>query len=214
MDYDPRSEPHNLAHDPGTSLVVPRPIGWITTLSPAGVVNLAPYSFFNIISTKPQFVMFSSSSRKHSQRNAEMSGEFVFNLATYDLRTEMNITGSDHTEELSEAEIAGLEMAPSKLVKPPRVARSPVHFECRYMKTVELVGSDGKKNRSSVVIGEVVGIHIDDALITDGMVDITKARPIARLGYMDYSVVNEVFEIMRPASPEAAVEAAKRANGS
>src|SRR5262244_1652832 len=98
MDYDPRSEPHGLAHDPGTCLVVPRPIGWITTISPTGVVNLAPYSFFNIISTKPHFVMFSSSGRKHSQRNTEISGEFVFNLATWDLRTEMNITGSDHRE--------------------------------------------------------------------------------------------------------------------
>ena len=120
MYYDPRSEPHGLAHDPGTCLVVPRPIGWITTLNPAGVVNLAPYSFFNIISTRPPFVMFSSSTRKHSQRNAETAGEFVFNLATYDLRTEMNITGSDHPEHLSEAELAGLEMAPSRTVKPPR----------------------------------------------------------------------------------------------
>ena len=104
---------------------MPRPIGWITTLNPAGVVNLAPYSFFNIISTRPPFVMFSSSTRKHSQRNAELSGEFVFNLATWDLRTEMNITGSDHPEDISEAELAGLEMVPSRVVKPPRVARSP-----------------------------------------------------------------------------------------
>ena len=113
MDYDPRSEPHGLAHDPGTCLVVPRPIGWITTISPAGVVNLAPYSFFNIISTKPHFVMFSSSGRKHSQRNTEMSGEFVFNLATYDLRDRDEHHRQRSPRDLSEAELAGLEMAPS-----------------------------------------------------------------------------------------------------
>ena len=94
MDYDPRSEPHNLEHDPTTSLVVPRPIGWITTISPEGVVNLAPYSFFNLISASPPFVMFSSSSRKHSQHHAELSGEFVFNLATWELREEMNLTSA------------------------------------------------------------------------------------------------------------------------
>ena len=145
MDYDPRSEPHGLAHDPGTCLVVPRPIGWITTIGPVGVVNLAPYSFFNIISTRPPFVMFSSSTRKHSQRNAELSGEFVFNLATYDLRSEMNITGSDHPEDISEADIAGLKMAASRVVKPPRVERSPIALECIYNKNNDLVCSDGKK---------------------------------------------------------------------
>src|SRR5262245_35810224 len=100
MDYDPRSEPHGLAHDPGTCLVVPRRIGWIPTICPGGVVNLAHDSFFNIIPTKPHFLMLSSSRRKHPPRNAEISGECVFNLATYDLRAEMNITGSDHAEHL------------------------------------------------------------------------------------------------------------------
>ena len=91
MDYDPRSEPHNLARDPVTSLVVPRPIGWITTITPSGLVNLAPYSFFNLVAGRKQpFVMFSSSGRKHTQHNAETAGEFVFNLATFELRTEMN----------------------------------------------------------------------------------------------------------------------------
>ena len=153
MDYDPRSEPHGLAHDPGTCLVVPRPIGWITTIGPAGVVNLAPYSFFNIISTRPPFVMFSSSTRKHSQRNAETAGEFVFNLATYELRSEMNITGSDHPEDISEADIAGLAMVPSRVVKPPRVERSPIALECIYNKTIDLVCSNGRKTVNSLVIG-------------------------------------------------------------
>src|ERR1700752_1903338 len=99
MDYDPRSEPHNLAHDPVLSLVVPRPIGWFTTISPAGVVNLAPYSFFNLIASHPPFVMFASNTRKHSQNHAESGGDFVFNLATYDLRNEMNITGGTYPAE-------------------------------------------------------------------------------------------------------------------
>jgi len=197
MDYDPRTEPHGLKHDPGTCLVVPRPIGWITTISPSGVVNLAPYSFFNIVSTRPPFVLFSSSGRKHSQRNAELSGEFVFNLATWDLRTEMNITGSDHREDLSEADLAGLEMVPSKTVKPPRVKRSPITLECLYNKTIELISSDGKTNTSSLVIGEVVRVHIDDSVIVDGIIDMARIRPISRLGYMDFAVVESVFEMHR-----------------
>jgi flavin reductase (DIM6/NTAB) family NADH-FMN oxidoreductase RutF len=197
MDYDPRSEPHGLAHDPGTCLVVPRPIGWITTLNPSGVVNLAPYSFFNIISTRPPFVMFSSSTRKHSQRNAETAGEFVFNLATWDLRTEMNITGSDHPEDISEAELAGLEMVPSRVVKPPRVARSPIALECIYSKTIDLVQSNGKRTINSLVIGEVVNVHIDDSVVVDGNIDMARIRPIARLGYMDYTSVDNIFTMHR-----------------
>ena len=197
MDYDPRSEPHGLAHDPGTCLVVPRPIGWITTIGPAGVVNLAPYSFFNIVSTKPPFVLFSSNTRKHSQRNAEISGEFVFNLATWELRGEMNITGSDHPEHVSEAELANLKMVPSRVVKPPRVERSPIALECIYNKTVDLVQANGKKSINSLVIGEVVNVHIDDAVIIDGNIDMARIRPIARLGYMDYTSVDNIFTMHR-----------------
>jgi flavin reductase (DIM6/NTAB) family NADH-FMN oxidoreductase RutF len=197
MDYDPRSEPHNLAHDPTTCLVVPRPIGWMTTMSPAGVVNHAPYSFFNIVCSRPPFVMFSSSSRKHSQHNAELSGEFVFNLAPHDLRTEMNLTGSDYAEDVSEPDIAGLAMVPSRVVKPPRVARSPIALECIYNKTVELVRSNGKKASSSLIIGEVVNVHIADSVIVDGNNDMARIRPIARLGYMDYTVVDTIFTMNR-----------------
>jgi len=209
MFYDPRSEPHGLAHTPINALVAPRPIGWITTLTPAGTVNLAPYSFFNLVSSGPPIVMFSSGSRKDSQSNAETGGEFVYNMATFALREVMNASSAVFDPAVSEPEMLGLEMIPSRSVKPPRVKRSPVHFECRYLKTVELFGSDGSRNRSSVVLGEVVGIHIDDSLITAGMVDITRARPIARLGYMDYCVVDAVFEMLRPASPEAAIAAAQ-----
>ena len=209
MFYDPRTEPHGLAHTPINALVCPRPIGWITTLTAAGGVNLAPYSFFNLVSGYPPMVMFSAQEDKHSQANAEATGEFVYNLATWELREVMNASSAEFGPAESEPEQLGLEMLPSRKVKPPRVARSPVHFECKYLQTVELFGSNGKRNRSSIVIGEVVGIHIDESLIADGMVDITKARPIARLGYMDYCVVDEVFEMMRPESPEAAVKATR-----
>ena len=209
MFYDPRTEPHGLAHTPINALVCPRPIGWITTLTAAGGVNLAPYSFFNLVSGYPPMVMFSAQEDKHSQANAEATGEFVYNLATWELREVMNASSAEFGPAESEPAQLGLEMLPSRKVKPPRVARSPVHFECKYLQTVELFGSNGKRNRSSIVIGEVVGIHIDESLIADGMVDITKARPIARLGYMDYCVVDEVFEMMRPESPKAAVKAAR-----
>lgn len=198
MDFDPRSEPHNLARNPVNSLVVPRPIGWITTISPEGVVNLAPYSFFNLVAGRPPFVMFASHPRKHSQTNAETSGEFVFNLATWDLREQMNRTSAHVDAGTSEPEFAGLEMAPSRTVKPPRVAHSPVAMECQYIQTVPMVRSNGEKTAYSIVIGEVVNIHIDDDVIVDGMIDIARIRPIARLGYMDYCVVDEVFTMMRP----------------
>jgi flavin reductase (DIM6/NTAB) family NADH-FMN oxidoreductase RutF len=198
MDYDPRSEPHNLARDPVTSLVVPRPIGWITTSTETGLINLAPYSFFNLVAgTKNPFVMFSSSGRKHTQHNAETTREFVFNLATFELRTEMNQTGATLDETVSEPEVAGLAMVPSRFVKPPRVALSPIALECKYVQTVPLVGTNGNKTANAIVIGEVVNIHIDDAVIIDGMLDVRRMRPIARLGYMDYCVVDDYFTMMR-----------------
>jgi flavin reductase (DIM6/NTAB) family NADH-FMN oxidoreductase RutF len=198
MDYDPRSEPHNLARDPVTSLVVPRPIGWITTITRTGLVNLAPYSFFNLVAGHKQpFVMFSSSGRKHTQHNAEIAGEFVFNLATFELRTEMNQTGATLDETISEPEAAGLAMVPSRIVKPPRVALSPIALECKYIQTVPLVGSNGQQTVNSIVIGEVVNIHIDDRVIVDGKIDVRRMRPIARLGYMDYCVVDDFFTMMR-----------------
>jgi flavin reductase (DIM6/NTAB) family NADH-FMN oxidoreductase RutF len=198
MDYDPRSEPHNLAHDPTTSLVVPRPIGWISSLSPTGVVNLAPYSYFNLIASQPPFVMFSSNTRKHTQNYSQSGGEFVFNLATYDLRTEMNISGADYPEGMSEPELAKLAMAPSRIVKPPRVAKSPIALECVYCQTVPLVSSNGKKQKYEVIIGEVLNVHIDDAVIVNGMIDMSRIRPIARLGYRgDYTVVDHIFEMKR-----------------
>jgi flavin reductase (DIM6/NTAB) family NADH-FMN oxidoreductase RutF len=199
MYFDPRNKEYPLKHDPLTSLVVPRPIGWISTINRSGLVNLAPYSFFNAVASRPPFVIFSSAGRKHSQTNAEESGEFVHSLTVWDLREEMNVTSADVGADVSEAELAHLEMAPSVAVKPPRVARSPVAFECKYVKTVELPGADGKPNPYSIVIGEVVGIYIADEVIVDGRIDLSARRPIARLGGMDqYTSVDEIFKMRRP----------------
>lgn len=210
MYYDPRRNDHGLSHNPMTALVVPRPIGWISTVSRLGVVNLAPYSFFNVVSGAPPFVMFASKPRKDSQRNAEETGEFVANMATYDLREAVNASSAEFGPAVSEPEHIGLEMAQCREVKPPRVKRSPVALECKYFKTVELVSSDGTRNASSVILGEVVGIHIDDSVIVNGHIDVTRMQPLARLGYMDYCAVNELFAIQRPAvpDPEASAEEA------
>jgi flavin reductase (DIM6/NTAB) family NADH-FMN oxidoreductase RutF len=198
MFYDAVANSHGLQWDPFKALVSPRPIGWISTLGQNGVVNLAPYSFFNAVSTDPHFVMFSSGGRKDSQRNAEETGEFVCSLATFELRKAMNRTSQHVGPEVNEMEMAGLTPAPSKIVAPPRVAESPVAFECNYWRTIELPGPDGGPGTHSIVLGQVVGVHIDDAVIVDGKVDITKLKPIARLGYGDYAVIEEVFELSRP----------------
>src|SRR5215218_8313391 len=181
MYYDPRRNNHGLKRSPMLALVVPRPIGWISTVSRAGVVNLAPYSFFNVVSGAPPFIMFASKPRKDSQRNAEETGEFVYNMATYDLREAVNASSAEFGPAVSEPERIGLEMAPCRAVKPPRVARSPVVLECKYFKTVELFSSDGTRSASTVIIGEVVGIHIDDAVIANGHVDVRRMQPLARL---------------------------------
>ena len=199
MYFDPRAKEYPLKNDPLTTLVVPRPIGWISTINRNGIVNLAPYSFFNAVASRPPFVMFSSAGRKHSQTNAEESGEFVHSLTTWELREEMSITSADVGADVSEAELAHLEMAPSIAVKPPRVKRSPVAFECKYVKTVELPATDGIASPYSIVIGQVIGIYIADEVIVDGRVDLTSARAIARLGGLDqYTSVDNVFKMKRP----------------
>tara|TARA_R110002126_G_scaffold281712_1_gene429777 strand:+ start:147926 stop:148525 length:600 start_codon:yes stop_codon:yes gene_type:complete len=196
--YDPRSEPHGLAHNPWTSLVVPRPIGWISSLSDQGVANLAPYSFFNAVAGIPPFVMFSSAGRKDSQTNIEATGEFVVNMATADLKDALNTSSAAVDQAVDEFELAGLEKAPCRNVAVPRVAASPVALECILNRVVPLTARDGTKVRSEVIFGEVVGIYISDDVIVDGMLDMARIRPLARLGYMDYAITEEVFAMMRP----------------
>tara|TARA_R110000824_G_scaffold118105_1_gene270281 strand:+ start:247 stop:843 length:597 start_codon:yes stop_codon:yes gene_type:complete len=197
MFYESRPKEHGLRHDPFKALLVPRPIGWISTLSKDGVLNLAPYSFFNGVSTDPNIVMFASAGRKDSLVNVEATGEFVCNLASWDQRDQMNTSSATVGPEVDEFELAGLATLPSEIVKPPRVAGAPAHFECVYLQTVPMVARDGS-HVYDVVFGEVVGIHIDDRFIIDGMVDTAAMKPIARLGYHDYAVVDEVFSLKRP----------------
>lgn len=198
MFYDPRSEPHGLAHSPWNALVAPRPIGWISSLSDDGIANLAPYSYFNAVSGAPPFVMFSSAGRKDSQSNIEATGEFVVNMAVSELRDAVNLTSAPFDAGIDEFERAGLEKAPCRNVSVPRVAASPVALECVLNQVVTLTARDGTKLQSEVIFGEVVGIFIADEVIVDGMLDISRIRPMARLGYMDYSIVDEVFPMMRP----------------
>ena len=198
MFYNALKKECPLQIEPFKALVGPRPIGWISSLAADGTANLAPYSFFNGISDNPPLVAFSSAGRKDSIANIEETGEFVCNLATWDLREAMNVSSSGVGADVDEFELAGLEKAPCEMVKVPRVAASPVALECRYTQSLSLQDINGDELDYTLVIGQVVGIHIDDRLIVDGRVQIADAKPIARHGYMDYSVVTELFRLERP----------------
>ncbi|WP_417672335.1 flavin reductase family protein [Roseibium sp.] len=198
MYYETSKNDHGLPFNPFKAIVVPRPIGWISTLDKDGKPNLAPYSFFNGIGDTPPIVMFSSNNFKDSAANVEATGEFVCNMASYDLKDQMNISSAPLPHGESEFERAGLEMAPSKLVKAPRVAAAYTALECKHLQTVRMKDLDGKDTESWVVFGQVVAVHIDDSVLVDGKIDITKVRPLSRLGYKDYAVVDEVFQMDRP----------------
>lgn len=198
MFYDATANDHGLPHDPFKQLVAPRPIGWISTRASNGVLNLAPYSFFNAVSEKPHIVVFGSSGYKDTVTNIAATGEFVCNLATYDLRGAVNETSAVVAPDVDEFVLAGLTPEACRLVGVPRVAESPVALECRHLQTVRLQDLDGKSASSWLVIGQVVGVHIDDRCIRDGLVQMSELRPIARLGYRQYCVVDEVFEMVRP----------------
>lgn len=199
MFYETAKGDHGLPYDPLKNCVVPRPIGWITSLSGAGIVNLAPYSFFNIVSERPTLVMYGSCGKtphgeKDTVSNIEETGEFVVNMATWGQREAMQASAASLPPQVDELAHVGLSALPSQLVKPPRVAGAPVHLECVHYQTIELPHDD-PSGRNAMVLGRVVGVHIDDSVLTNGKVDVTKARPIARLGYLDYAVVNEVFSM-------------------
>lgn len=198
MFYETAQNDHGLLHDPIKSCVVPRPIGWISTISAQGVFNLAPYSFFNLVATNPTFVMYASCGRtphgdKDTITNIEQTREFVVNMATWDQREGMLASSAAVAPDVSEFEHAGLAALPSRLVKPPRVAGAPVHLECVYHQSVELPPSRDGKN--VVVFGRVVGVHIDDRMIEGGKLDVSKVSPIARLGYNEYTRVEKVFSM-------------------
>ena len=199
MFYEPDKRDRTLLpHDPFKAIVAPRPIGWITSISSKNEVNLAPYSYFNGINSRPALVMFSSEGRKDSLSFIEQTGEIVCNLATWDLREAMNLTSSPLPRGVNEMQRAGLESAPSRLVKPPRVAASPCALECKLIKIVAVETADAKPVDCHVVFGQVVGVHIDDRFIVDGLLDTAAMKPIARCGYDQYAVVESLFSMQRP----------------
>ena len=208
MFYQPGTTTHGLPHDPFKSCVIPRPIGWISTLSPDGVANLAPYSQFQNLTFDPPYVMFAANQntwgdRKDTVANAERTGEFVWNMATYDLRDAVNRSAQAVGAAVDEFDLAGVTKAPSILVKPPRVAESPIQFECTYHATLRLPGNS-TVGTVDVVIGRVVGVHIGDAALTpDGRVDVLRLRPIARLGYYDYTSIESIFSMIIPGNDPA-----------
>ena len=208
MYYEPGKTPHGLPHDPFKSCVVPRPIGWISTVDAQGRHNLAPYSQFQNVTFDPPIVMFSANQttqgeRKDSVRNAEQMGQFVWNMATYAQREAVNISAEELPPGVDEFERAGLQKLPSRLVKPMRVAGSPIQFECEYLNTLRFPGKP-PMGTVDVVFGRVIAIHIDDAAITaDGLVDVLKIQPIARMGYFDYTVVNNQFQMVIPGNSQA-----------
>jgi len=197
MFYEPKNG-HGLPHDPLKAIIAPRPIGWISTLDAQGRPNLAPYSFFNAFGGRPPVLAFSSEGMKHSARYAIDSGEFVFNLSTRPLFDAMNASSGSLPDGVSEFEAAGIEAAPCRIVKAPRVAASPACMECRVIHHLELIDIDGKPTGAVVVMGQVVGVHIDDAALKDGLFDAVAAQTIARCGYRDYTQVTEMFAASRP----------------
>jgi len=219
MYYDPDKNDHGLPHSPFKSCVVPRPIGWISTVSPEGIHNLAPYSQFQNLTFDPPYVMFAANQntlgkRKDSVVNTEQTGEFVYNMATYELRDAMNRSAPEVPPDIDEFELAGLTKAASIKVKPCRVAESPIQFECVYHQTIRLPGN-GLMGTVDIVIGRVVMVHIkDDVIRPDGRLDIIKIRPLARLGYYDYTSVDSIFEMVIPGNNAALLTGLEGAAGS
>ena len=194
--YEP-ADGHGLAHDPLNAIVAPRPIGWISTVSAAGVRNLAPYSFFNVFNYRPPLIGFSSLGWKDSVANIAETKEFVWNLATRPLAEAMNASSTD--AKVDEFDAAGLETLPSRLVAPDRVAASPVTFECRLTQLIRLETKEGRELDQWLVIGEAIGIHIDQAMLENGVYQTARARPILRGGGpADYFEPGELFQMRRP----------------
>lgn len=199
MDYDVEARDRAiLPHDPIKAIVAPRVIGWMTTISAQGIVNLAPYSFFNQMHTSPPILAFGSDGRKDTIRNLEEVGEFVWNLVSYTQKDVMNASSASFPHDVSEPQAVGIAMAPSRRVRPPRVAASPAALECRLVEIVRLKRANGEALDGWMALGEVIAVHIDDAAIKDGRVSTKALDPIMRAGYADYVRMGEVFAMERP----------------
>ena len=200
MFYRPNIDDHGLPHNPFKAIVSPRPIGWISSVGVDGHANLAPYSFFNAVTDNPPMVMFASTGTKSDQSyskdsvsNIRNTGEFVVNIVSLALKDQMNNTSGALAAGMDEFEHAGLTKAKCNIVKAPRVASSPAALECKLFKIVDLPGKN-----NVMVLGEVIGVHLDDTVIVNGIFDITRYIPLARLGYKDYAAISEKFSLERP----------------
>ncbi|MEP0357102.1 flavin reductase family protein [Paraglaciecola sp.] len=200
--YQPK-DGHQLLHDPFSAIIAPRPIGWISTKSKAGAVNLAPYSFFNAFNYSPHIIGFSSLGFKDSVKNAEESGEFCWNLVTKPLAVAMNKTSMSVAPDVDEFKLAKLTKGASKVIDVPYVAESPVVMECKTSQVVQLRSAKGENSQTWLVLGEVVGVHIAQTALKDGVYDTAVMEPVMRAGGMgDYYTVSEEqkFELLRPKS--------------
>ncbi len=194
-----------LPKDLFKACIIPRPIGWVSTISSIGKPNLAPFSYFNAICDEPPMIMFSTTNAhieggpKDSLKNIEEVKEFVINITTFELRDEMNITSVDFPRRENEFEHANLESISSTLVKPLRIKKAPIHLECKYFQSVQLP-TNSNKNINRMIIGLVEGIHVSPEILKDGLIDIDKLKPIARLGYNNYITISSshVFTMIRP----------------
>ena len=198
--YEPRNG-HGLAHNPFNAIVAPRPIGWISSLGREGTRNLAPYSFFNAFNYTPPIVGFASVGYKDSVANIEATGEFAWNLASKPLAEQMNASCEAVAPDVDEFELAGLTPEPSRVIDVPRVAETPVSFECRLSQLLRLTGADGSETDTWLVLGEVVGVHIARHLLVDGVYDTAAGEPIMRAGGpADYFAIsaNNLFRMHRP----------------
>jgi flavin reductase (DIM6/NTAB) family NADH-FMN oxidoreductase RutF len=201
MFYRADTRDHGMRHDPFKAIVTPRPIGWIGTKGKDGSLNLSPYSFFNIVDDDPKIVMFSSGGRKDSARNAEETGYFTTSLASRNLIDQVNASSVAVPHGTNEFEIAGLTPVFGQLVDAPYVGEAFAAVECVVTEIINPRDRHGNRTGSYMVFGEVVGIHIDERIIRDGRLDMSLARPVGRMGYMDYSEASDVFEILRPKPP-------------
>jgi flavin reductase (DIM6/NTAB) family NADH-FMN oxidoreductase RutF len=199
MFYRTDTNDHGMAHDPFKAIVAPRPIGWIGTKGRDGSLNLSPYSFFNIVSDKPKLVMFSSSGRKHSLKNAEETGVFTASLASRHLADRMNASSAPVDYGVNEFDLAELTAKMGEVVDAPYVAEAYTALECRLTEIIQPRGLDGEGAESYMVFGQVVGIHISEEIIRDGRIAMELARPMGRMGYRDYTDGGaSVFELDRP----------------
>lgn len=201
MYYEVNDENKWLKHY--KSIIVPRPIGWITSKNKNGIINLAPYSFYNAISTNPPMVVIGpggyskSGSNKDTLLNIELNKEFVCNFVNWDLRDIMNLSSYSYNNDESEADELKVELEDSINVDIPRVKLSPAHFECKLYKIIELP-PDSRGHPNHIIIGSIIGINIKNEIMNDGKVDISKLKPISRMGYDDYALINTIFKMDRP----------------